>query len=66
MRELKDFRKVLLQPGESKVLRFVIDKEKLSFYNQRLQWVAEPGDFEVMMGASATDIRLREQFELTP
>jgi beta-glucosidase len=66
VRELKDFRKVLLQPGESKVLRFVIDKEKLSFYNQRLQWVAEPGDFEVMMGASATDIRLREQFELTP
>lgn len=66
VRELKDFRKVLLQPGESKVLRFVIDKEKLSFYNQRLQWVAEPGDFEVMIGASAIDIRLRDQFELTP
>lgn len=66
VRELKDFRKLILQPGESKTLRFVVDREKLSFYNQRLRWVAEPGDFDVMIGASSTDIRLRDQFELTP
>ncbi|HMX37915.1 MAG TPA: fibronectin type III-like domain-contianing protein, partial [Ferruginibacter sp.] len=53
-----------LKAGESKTLRFVIDKEKLSFYNQPLQWVAEPGDFELMIGASARDIRLRDRFEL--
>lgn len=66
VRELKDFRKVWLEPGESKNLRFLIDKEKLSFYNQHLKWVAEPGEFDLMIGASATDIRLRDQFELTP
>ena len=64
VQELKDFAKVKLKAGESKTLRFVIDKEKLSFYNQLLQWVAEPGDFELMIGASASDIRLRDRFEL--
>ncbi len=64
VQELKDFAKVKLKAGESKTLRFVIDKEKLSFYNQLLQWVAEPGDFELMIGASARDIRLRDRFEL--
>ncbi len=65
IRELKDFQKVRLAPGESRTLRFVIDKEKLSFYNDRLQWVAEPGDFELMIGASAADIRLQANFEWT-
>lgn len=64
VQELKDFAKVKLKAGESKTLRFVIDREKLSFYNQQLQWVAEPGDFELMIGASARDIRLRDRFEL--
>ena len=64
VKELKDFRKIELNPGESKTLRFTIDKEKLSFYNQTLKWVAEPGDFELMIGASSADIRLTENFEL--
>ncbi|HNA00213.1 MAG TPA: glycoside hydrolase family 3 N-terminal domain-containing protein [Ferruginibacter sp.] len=64
VQELKDFAKVKLKAGESKTLRFVIDREKLSFYNGPLQWVAEPGDFELMIGASARDIRLRDRFEL--
>jgi beta-glucosidase len=62
--ELKDFKKILLKTGENKIIKFSIDKEKLSFYNQQLQWVAEPGDFDLMIGASAQDIRLRESFEL--
>ena len=37
---------------------------KQSFYNQQLQWVAEPGDFELMIGASSKDIRLKDNFEL--
>ncbi len=63
-KELKDFRKTALEAGESKTITFTIDKEKLSFYNQYLQWVAEPGDFEIMIGASSSDIRLRDAFEL--
>ncbi len=64
VKELKDFRKIQLQAGESKIIKFVIDKEKLSFYNQDLKWVAEAGDFELMIGASSEDIRLRGEFEL--
>ncbi|MFZ4454956.1 MAG: beta-glucosidase BglX [Bacteroidales bacterium] len=64
VKELKGFQKINLMPGENKAVRFIIDKEKLSFYNNNLEWVAEPGAFEVMIGASAQDIRLRNQFEL--
>jgi beta-glucosidase len=62
--ELKDFQKIKLNAGETKTIKFIIDKEKLSFYNNELQWVAEPGDFEVMIGSSSADIRLRSEFEL--
>lgn len=62
--ELKDFKKIKLNIGESKTIKFIISKEKLSFYNQQLQWVAEPGDFELMIGASSADIRLKDNFEL--
>ncbi len=62
--ELKDFQKVKLNAGESKTIEFTIDKEKLSFYNNKLEWTTEPGDFEVMIGASSADIKLKSDFEL--
>jgi beta-glucosidase len=62
--ELKDFARLALQPGQTQQLRFVIDREKLSFFNERLQWAAEPGEFELMVGASSADIRLHAGFEL--
>ena len=62
--ELKDFQKIQLKVGASKTIQFIIDKEKLSFYNQQLQWVAEPGKFDLMIGASSRDIRLKDEFEL--
>lgn len=64
IKELKDFQKVSLKAGEARTIKFIISKEKLSFYNQQLQWVAEPGDFDVMIGASSKDIRLNDKFEL--
>lgn len=64
VKELKDFKKVKLRPGEAKTIKFSIDKEKLSFYNQQLEWIAEPGDFDIMIGASSRDIRLKDSFEL--
>jgi beta-glucosidase len=63
--ELKDFQKIKLNAGETKTVKFIIDKEKLSFYNQELQWVTEPGEFEIMIGTSSADIRLKSEFELT-
>lgn len=62
--ELKDFQKVKLNAGESKTIEFTIDKEKLSFYNDKLEWIAEPGGFEVIIGASSADIKLKSDFEL--
>ena len=62
--ELKDFQKIKLNAGETKVVKFIIDKEKVSFYNVALQWIAESGDFDLMIGSSSADIRLRAGFEL--
>ncbi|MBK8785953.1 MAG: glycoside hydrolase family 3 C-terminal domain-containing protein [Chitinophagaceae bacterium] len=64
VKELKDFKKIKLAAGETKTVSFLINKEKLSFYNEQLQWVAEPGDFELMIGASSRDIRWKSAFEL--
>ncbi|MVN74958.1 glycosyl hydrolase [Hymenobacter sp. HMF4947] len=66
LKELKDFQKVLLKPGESKTLTFNITKDKLAFYNQQLAWVAEPGEFQLMVGSASDDIRLTGIVELLP
>jgi len=65
VKELKGFQKVYLKPGESKELTFILDKQKLSFYNQSMQWVTEPGQFAVMIGDSSDHIVLQNNFELT-
>jgi beta-glucosidase len=64
VKALKDFQKIMLQPGENKKIKFNINKEKLSFYNANLKWDAEPTDFDLMIGSSSEDIRLKESFEL--
>lgn len=65
VKELRGFRRIHLQPGQTRELSFVIEREQLSFFNERLQWAAEPGEFDLMIGASSVDIRLRSSFELT-
>ncbi|WP_448702430.1 beta-glucosidase BglX [Mucilaginibacter sp. AW1-3] len=64
VKELKDFSKVYLKPGESKTISFIIDKEKLSFYNQQMQWGTEPGGFRLMIGNASDHILLQDKFEL--
>jgi beta-glucosidase len=64
LKELKDFRKVLLKPGESKTITFTLDRDKLAFYNAKLEWAAEPGIFNLMVGSASNDIRLNGQLEL--
>lgn len=64
-KELKGFAKIELQPGETKTVEFNIDKNALQFYNDtKQQWEAEPGFFEAIIGASATDIKGKVKFEL--
>ena len=64
VKELRDFQKVFLKAGASQKITFTIDKEKLAFYNAKLEWAPEPGAFEVQLGASSADIRLKDSFEL--
>ena len=64
IKELKDFQKIQIATGASKTIHFQINAQKLSFYNQQLAWVTEPGDFELMIGSSSADIRLKTEFEL--
>ncbi|MDQ2771730.1 MAG: beta-glucosidase BglX [Bacteroidota bacterium] len=64
LKELKDFRKISLRPGESKTITFTIDQDKLAFYNSKLEWAAEPGKFNLMVGSASDDIRLEGALEL--
>ncbi len=55
VKELKDFARVSLKAGESKVVHFTITPDKLAFYDQKMHWIVEPGEFIVMIGASSAD-----------
>jgi beta-glucosidase len=64
-KELKGFRRVILQPGETQTVAFRLDQSALSFFDpSRKDWVAEPGAFQVLVGASSRDIRLEGAFNL--
>jgi len=53
--ELKGFEKVVLAPGESRVVSFTIEPEMLMFYNENLYYGLEPGEFEVMVGPNSRE-----------
>ena len=55
VKELKDFARVSLEPGESKEINFIITPDKLSFYDIDMNWGVEPGEFVVMVGGSSDD-----------
>jgi beta-glucosidase len=64
-KELKGFRRVALQPGQTRAVSFTIDEAALSFFDPgKKAWIAEAGDFEALVGASSRDIRLRGNFAL--
>ena len=65
-KELKAFAKVMLQPGERQTVTLPLTRESLAYFDDRAhEWVAEAGTFEVLVGASAQDIRATATFELT-
>ncbi len=65
-KELKGFKKVYLEPGEEKEVTVELDKRSFAFYNTKIHdWYVESGDFEIMVGASVSDIRLKEKVTVT-
>ncbi len=64
--ELKGFAKVALEPGESKTVSFMLDKRAFAYYHTELRdWHVETGEYELRVGASSRDIRLKQTIEVT-
>jgi beta-glucosidase len=64
-RELKGFRKLLLEPGEKQTVAIVLRPEALAFYDPaKAAWLAEAGEYSVLVGSSSRDIRARVSFRL--
>jgi beta-glucosidase len=64
IQELKGFRRIHLRPGESKRVELSLGPEHLALWDKHLDRVVEPGFFEIMVGASAADIRQRAKLEV--
>jgi beta-glucosidase len=65
VKELKGFERVDLKAGESKNVTFTLDRDSFAYYSMaKHEWIAEPGKFEILVGASSRDIRSRATFDL--
>lgn len=60
VKELKDFARVELKPGEVKKIEWEISPDKLASFNRTMDFVVEPGDFELMVGSSSSDSDLKK------
>jgi len=63
-KELRGFKRVTLNPGEARTVTFRLSLEQLAFYDRHMRLVVEPGTFEIMIGSSSEDIRLKGIFEV--
>lgn len=64
-KELKEFAKVELEPGQEKILEFELDKRAFAYYNTEIDdWYVESGDYEVLIGSSSRDIRLKDSVKV--
>ncbi|MGL5618289.1 MAG: glycoside hydrolase family 3 N-terminal domain-containing protein [Tannerellaceae bacterium] len=61
---LRGFERITLEPGASQKVTFTLTPQELGLWNQHNEFVVEPGSFEVMVGASSQDIRLKDKFEV--
>jgi beta-glucosidase len=64
--ELKQFRKVSLEPGERKTLSFELGAKDLRMLDRNLEYVVEPGEFRVMIGSCSDKAELEESFFVEP
>jgi beta-glucosidase len=65
IKELKGFAKVQLDPGQSKTVSIQLDQRAFQFYHpEKKQWTLEPGDFEILVGSSSKDIKVKGMIKL--
>ena len=64
IKELKGFLRISLKPGETKTVKFKLLPEDMALLDQNMKEVVEPGVFDVMIGSSSRDIRLKGKFEV--
>jgi beta-glucosidase len=64
VKELKGYEKISLEPGEKKTVKLKLLPEELSLLDRDMNFVVEPGVFEVMIGSSSKDIKLKGEFEV--
>lgn len=64
IKELKGFRKVYLEPGESKKIEFILNTEQMAFYNPDGDLIVEAGKYNIMIGSSSVDIELNDVIEV--
>jgi beta-glucosidase len=57
VKELKGFQQVFLKAGESRTVSFGIRTDMLRFYNDKLDYIFEPGDFKVFIGGNSRDVK---------
>jgi beta-glucosidase len=58
VKELKGFKRITLQPGETRTVTFEVGFEQLSFLNEKMERVVEPGEFEIMVGTSSAEVQM--------
>ena len=59
IKELKGFERIFLRKGESREVKFIITAADLKFYNSELQYLYEPGEFDVMVGPNSRDVQTK-------
>jgi len=64
--QLRGFERIHLQPGEKKTVQFTLKPDDLKLLDKKMNWVVEPGSFEVMIGSSSEDIRVKKKFIIIP
>jgi len=63
-KNLRGFERVNLSPGETKTVTFTLGFPDLALWDRSMHFVLEPGTFQVMVGSSSEDIRLKGEFEI--
>lgn len=61
---LRGFDRVHLKPNEEQTVKFTLHPEDLEILDSNMNWTVEPGDFEVLVGSSSVDIKLKDRFEI--